>query len=42
VTREEKLALLAEMPKALGGMLQDTNVREAEALTLPESPDGRG
>jgi ABC-2 type transport system ATP-binding protein len=41
VTREEKLALLAEMPNALGGMLQDTTVREAEALTLPESPDGR-
>jgi ABC-2 type transport system ATP-binding protein len=42
VTREEKLALLTEMPQALGGMLQDTNVREAETLTLPEGPDDRG
>lgn len=39
VTREEKLALLAELPEALGGMLQDTHVREAEALALPESSD---
>jgi hypothetical protein len=40
VTREEKLALLAELPQALAGMLQDTHVREAEAIALPESPDG--
>lgn len=40
VTREEKIALLARIPEALGGMLRDYTVREAEALALPESPDG--
>ncbi len=39
VTREEKLALLARVPEALGSALRDLTVREAEALALAEGPD---
>jgi ABC-type multidrug transport system ATPase subunit len=38
-TREEKLALLARIPEALGSELHDVAVREAEALALEEAPD---
>jgi ABC-type multidrug transport system ATPase subunit len=40
VTRDEKVALLAQLPEALRGQLRDVSVREAEALALEEAPDG--
>ena len=38
VTREEKLALLAELPQRLGPALRDLSVREADALALNTDP----